>query len=153
MNANLDYDNKIITYAGDLIWSDRPWSDQYFWGGLGNFKLWSLGSDGIVPIDSAHFDGHAVKTRSLPNYDHSQVASGNCDANNSSCVNGIDAFLFGKIGQDLIIPDTTTPNSNLVPQQVTLSSKTLSSGQSFTASWILANTGAVKANANSTTVC
>ena len=64
-----------------------------------------------------------------------------------------DKNLFDHLIRDLTpLPPNPLAVSDLVPQNINLSSSTLAPGQSFRVDWLLANIGAADANAASTTV-
>ncbi len=147
LNNDTTYDNKIIPYAGSIIDCAQENDFGYSIGCLLNEQVFTFPSDGIVPINSAQFDGHSVLRRNdqyFIGYDHTQIAQG-------QSTDVVDTVLFNQINRDLFI-DTSVAYSDLVPVITALSPTTLSPGQNFTINWSLNNQGPAAANAVSTTV-
>jgi hypothetical protein len=85
LNSNTTFDNKIILYGAN--WNGVSNIGDNLGYAAGFLAMKELGllrlnnrmsvNDGIVPISSAHFDGHNVKAkRTFYNYNHTRIARG-----------------------------------------------------------------------------
>ena len=113
MNNNRTYDNKIIAYAGSLdfdifnldaayVLSDLIITNMYTWRFFRNQI-----TDGIVPYNSATYDGHILKKvpRFFIGYNHSELAKGKMI---------FDQVLFGQLKADLL-EELLIPILNIEP--------------------------------------
>ncbi|EDP95747.1 T9SS type A sorting domain-containing protein [Kordia algicida OT-1] len=97
LNLNTLYDSKITAYVAYLK-NRKDASFQYKQTSrfLEAFDI-SYVNDGIVPVESARFDGHTLAgLRFFEDYDHAQIAKG------KSAENTLDTELFKTIENDLL---------------------------------------------------
>lgn len=97
LNQNTTYDAKITAYVAYLKKKNEA-STQYriTSGFLEAFTL-NYVNDGIVPVESARFDGHTLAgLRFFEDYDHAQIAKGKSEGNT------LDTDLFETIENDLL---------------------------------------------------
>jgi len=131
LNSNRVYDNKIIAYGS-------------FWDGLSHIELplvagltvitelglsrmnnRLVGNDGIVPISSAHYDGHNIKaTRTFYSYNHYRMAKGNDDENDKLFSNYLKPDLLDISFSTLVVSPSVSLEFGNTPLNVT-SEKTL----------------------------
>jgi len=159
LNNNHQYDSKIIAYYGyfDILPKKETIDSGSYWGSLGLRLIFHSKNDLAVPIKSGYFDGHKIyRVRGFPEYDHEQIAKGKFEKPE-------DDPLFEKLRFDLLAAShgqqsaatkgfEASAMSDLVPQDIGVSSTDLAPGQSFKIDWMLANIGNSAADSESETV-
>ncbi len=152
MNADTEFDSKIIAYAGSYTALDIPIPivdnyvglDTFGAYGLGDITMrimWSINysisetNDGIVPISSALFYDHNIQnTRYFPLYNHTRIAKGK---NNED----LDGGLFHTIKTDLL--DFTNTPILLSTSTSTLQFPEVLENTAYQKTFNLSNTGSM----------
>lgn len=81
LNKNTEFDNKHVCYtasiSGSYIVVPQTVEEQYKLGAFFIDRGFGMQNDGIVPLKSAAFEGHTVKSmRHFSNYNHADIITG-----------------------------------------------------------------------------
>ncbi len=133
-NPGRAYDANILAYAGII----GPSGHGFIYNSLEEIiaAAINLGSDGVVPTESAHFDQHSLAgVRTEPDYDHTQMWRGH-NYNLGPNVDNSAEPLFLSIKEDLLnnVPTSTTGQQTIKPSSFTISAtaKTLNGTPAIT---------------------
>ncbi|MBN2261281.1 MAG: hypothetical protein JW735_00085, partial [Prolixibacteraceae bacterium] len=98
LNRNTKFDNKHICYTASVtgVFKTNPGTleEQYQLGAYLIEQGFNMQNDGIVPVESAEFEGHTVKnTRHFNNYNHADIVTGK-EGNRTELFSTIDTDLM-----------------------------------------------------------